>query len=337
MPAGLSGAGYLAIVHEVTNGTYLVPSTAGVKFVPILSESLKYTEERYYSPQIRQATEVSDAKSGFYHVEGDIEMEVDPDFLPYFMHCSRHTITKSGVGPWTYKYTPSTAGATSTAASGNVQRTASITIIRNGVGFGYAGCTVGGFQFNLGDDGVLKLTLNIVGLSETNPVAVLGTPTWTAPNLFGAAAHYVYVDASSTAPAFATPATDFAGYTFSANYNAEAMNRINALRSAAYVKFGESEFNLETQLDFINRTEYDNFVANTNKGYRFEALNGGATLAAATSGVRLQANRANYQAYDLGLSGLGDTIMADVTARPIGIAGGDSIEVHVKTAVANIA
>jgi hypothetical protein len=336
MPAGLSGAGYLAIVLETVNGTYLHPATAGAKFVPILSESLKYTEEKYFSPQIRQATEVSDVKQGFYHAEGDIEMEVDPDFLPYFMHCSRHTITKSGAGPYTYKYTPSTAGATSTAASGNVQRTASITVIRNGKGFGYAGCTLGGYQFTLGDDGVLKVTLNVLGLSETDPVANLGTPTWATPNLIGAAGHYVYTAASAASPTFGATSTDFNGFTFGTNFNAEAQNRINALRSAAYIKFGESEHSFETELDFIDRTEYDAFVANTQKAYRFESLNGGATLAAATSGIRLQANRAVFETYDLGLSGLGDTIMAGVTARPIGIASGDAIEVHVKTAVANI-
>lgn len=335
MPAGLSGGGAVAIVLEATKGTYLHPGTAGAVWVPILSETLKYTEDRYFSPQIRQQTEVSDVKQGFYHVEGDIEMEVDAAFLPYFLHCSRHTIAKSGSGPWTYKYTPSTAGATSTAASGNVQRTASITVIRNGVGFGYAGCTMGGYSFTV-DEGVLKVTFNVVGESEQLPGS-LGTPAWVAPNLFGAAAHYVYVAASATGPTFGAVSSDFNGFTFGANYNAEAQNRIVASRAATYVKFGESEFSLETELDFIDRTEYDNFVATNQRAYRLESLNGGVSLAAAATGVRLQANRAVYETYDLGLSGLGDTIMAGVTARPIGIAGGDSVEVHCKSATANIA
>jgi hypothetical protein len=190
---------------------------------------------------------------------------------------------------------------------------------------------MGGWSYTVGDDGVLKVTFNVLGVSETDPVATLGTPTWVAPNLFGAAAHQVYVAAAGVSPTFAAASTDFAGYTLTANYNAEAMNRINASRAAAYIKFGESEFTLETELDFIDRTEYDAFVATTQKAYRFESANGGATFTLGTSGVRLQANRAVYTTYDLGLSGIGDTIMAGVTARPIGIAGGDSIEVHVKS------
>lgn len=334
MPAGLSGSGYLAIVLETTKGAYLHPGTAGAVFVPILSESLAYQEERYFSPQIRQRTEVSDVKQGYYSIAGDVEMEVDTAFLPYFLHCSRHSIAKSGAGPYTYVYTPSTAGATSTAASGNVQRTASITVVRNGEGFGYAGCTMGGFSFTI-DGGIHKVTFNIVGESETDPTTNLGSPSWAAPNLFGADSHYVYVAASAVSPTFGAAATDFNGFTFGANYNAEAQNRIVANRAASYVKFGESEFSLETELDFIDRTEYDNFVATTQRAYRLESLNGGVTLAAATSGVRLQANRCVYETYDIGLSGLGDTIMAGVTGRPIGITGGDSIEVHVKSS-ANI-
>jgi hypothetical protein len=73
------------------------------------------------------------------------------------------------------------------------------------------------------------------------------------------------------------------------------------------------------------------FVATGAKAYKFESANGGATYTAGTSGVQLIANRAVYTTYDLGLSGLGDTIMAGVTARPIGIAGGDSVVVNVKS------
>lgn len=332
MPAGLSGAGWVGLALETTKGTWVTPAI----WVPILSESLKYTEEKYYSPQIRQQVMVSDVKQGYYHVEGDIEMEVDPAFLPYLLHCSRHTIVKSGAGPYEYKFTPSTAGSTSTAASGAVQRTMSLTVARNGEFFGYAGCTLAGYSFTVDtSDGVLKFTGNVLGESETDQAGPF-SPSWSAPNLFGAAAHQVYVAASATSPTFGAASTDFNGFTFSAEHGAEPQNRIIASRSAAYVSFGETTANIETELDFINRTEYDNFVAATTRAYKLESANGGATYSAGTSGVKVQVNRASYETYDLGLSGLGDLIMAGVTARSIGIAGGDAYEIWVKSA-ANIA
>ncbi|HKU52602.1 MAG TPA: phage tail tube protein, partial [Nitrospira sp.] len=105
MPAGIGGGGKVGIALESVMGTYVAPSV----FVPILDEQLRYMEERYYSEQIRQQSMVSDVKQGYYHVEGPINLEVDPTNFPYWMYCSRHNIVKSGAGPYTYTYTPSSA------------------------------------------------------------------------------------------------------------------------------------------------------------------------------------------------------------------------------------
>jgi hypothetical protein len=331
MPAGLSGSGWLGFAFETTKGTYVAPTI----WIPILSESLQYTEERYFSPQIRQQVMVSDVKQGFYHVAGDIEWEVDPAFLPYLMYCTRHTIVKSGAGPYEYKYTPSTAGSSSTGAGATTAKTASIVIARNGEFFSYSGCVLAGYTFAVDtSDGILKMTANILGEKEADQAGPF-TPSWAAPNLLGAAAHQVYVAASATSPTFGAASTDFNGFTFSAEHGAEPQNRIINTRAAAYVSYGETVANVETELDFIDRTEYDNFVATTTKAIKLESANGGATYSAGTSGVKIQANRAVYETYDLGLSGLGDLIMAGVTMRSIGIAGGDAYEIHVKSA-ANI-
>lgn len=324
MPAGLSGGGSLGFAFETVKGTYVAPTI----FVPILSESFRYVEDRYFSPQIRQTTEVSDVKQGYYHIEGDIEMEVDINFLPYFLFATRHT-PSSALG--VYTFVPSTAGATSTAASGMVQRTASITIVRNEVVFGYSGCTCGSLQFMV-DGGVLKLTINMLGEAESTPANP--TETWAAPLLLGADAHYIRTDAAGTAPAFAgSPVVDFNGFEFMANFNPTAENRIVATRSASYIAFHETEISLTTELDFIDKTEYNNFVATTQKAIRYEGLTGGTTFAACTSGVQIDTNRGVYETYDLGLSGLGDIIMAGVTMRGIGIAAGTSYRIKVKSPV----
>jgi hypothetical protein len=325
VPAGLSGSGWLGFAFETTKGTYVPPTT----YIPIISESFRYVEDRYFSPQIRQATEVSDVKQGYYHIEGEFEMEADVNFLPYLLHCTRHTISKSAGPPYTYTFTPSTAGSTSTAASGQVQRTASITIARNNIEFGYSGCTIGTLRIFL-DGGILKMGGTLIG--EKDNTATGDTPTWSAPSLFGADATEIGTAASSTSPTY-TAVFDFNGFEFEANFNGSAQNRIRRDRSASYVSFGETEISLTTELDFIDKTEYNNFVATAQKAIQLESIIGGANFTAATQGVRLQVFRGVYETYDLGLSGLGDLIMAGVTMRGIGIAGGTSYKLEVKSPV----
>lgn len=329
MPFGIGAGGAVGFAFETVKGTYVAPSI----WIPILDESLKYTENKYYSQQLRQQATDSDVTQGFYNVEGDINIEVDVNYLPYLLHCSRHAIAKSGAGPYTYTYTPSTAGSTSTAASGNVQRTASITILRNGEFFGYTGCTMGGYEFVIDDDAVLKATMNVLGEGEETGS---GSPSWIAPSLFGAAAHTVWVDASGTTPTFATPSNDFNGYTFRGNHNAEAQFRVRPQRSASYIKFGKTDFELESELDFIDDTEYQNFKAATTKAFKMESIKGGANFAAATEAVRLQQNRVAYDAYDVNLPGIGDIIMAGFTGHGLNITGGDAYSIAVKSP-ANIA
>lgn len=327
MPAGLGGGGKVGIGFETTMGTYVAPTI----FVPILNESLAYTEEKYYSEQIRQQTIVSDVKSGFYHVEGDIEMEVDPGNLPYWLYASRHSIAKVTGPPAEYTFTPSSAGSASTAASGTVPRTLSITVVRNNVVFGYTGCVVGSFEFTI-EDAVLRVTMSVLGLAEA--VQSAPSPTWVAPNLLGADSHHVYLAASGVTPTFTTADVNFNGFTFRANYNAEAQNRINAQRSASYISYGITEAEIESELDFLNRTDYDNMVNNTQRAIKLESTNGGATYALATSAVILQGNRVSYDTYDIALEGMGDLIMAGFTGRCVGITGGDAYMIKVKSTAA---
>ncbi len=324
MPAGLGGGGSVGIAFETVMGTYVAPTI----YSPILSESLGYTEDKYYSPQLRQQTIVSDVKSGYYHVEGDIEVEVDPRDHVHWLYASRHTITKSGAGPYNYKFVPSSAGSASTASGTTTPKTLSITVVRNEIVFGYAGCVVGGYEYTV-EDGVLKCTMNVLGLSEAtvaNP-----TETWVASDLLGADAHRVYLAASAAAPTFGAVNIDFNGFTFRTNYNAEAQNRIHALRSASYIAYGETEAEIESELDFLDKTDYNNMVANTTRAIKLESSNGGATFTAGTSGIILQGNRVSYDAYDIGLEGMGDLIMAGFTGRIIGIAAGDAYEIQVKS------
>lgn len=327
---GLGGGGSVGLAFETVMGTYVPP----IVFVPVLSEGLEYSEEKYLSEQIRQQSIHTEAKPSYYHVEGDIEMEVDVNFLPYFLHAGRHTITKTGASaPFTYKYTPNSAGTASTAAGPTTRKTLSITVVRNGEVFGYTGCALGGFEFSVDtDSGILMATLNMFGLAEatqTDPSEV-----WIAPQLYGADAHRIILDTAGIAPTFAgSPNVNHNGLTFGVNFNAGAQNRVRADRSASYISYGITEGTLGAELDFLTRADYDFFVSTNKRSLRMESLTGGATLALATHGVRLQANNYFFNSYSSPLEGMGDLVTADTEGQMLGIAGGDAYEVHVKTSV----
>lgn len=314
MPAGLGGGGKVGLGIETVPGTYVAPTI----FVPVLNESLMYSEDKYYSEQIRQETIHSDVKSSYYHVEGTVSMEADPTNLPYWLGASRHDYTGTG----TYVFAPNNAGS-----SEGCPFTLSITVVRNDVVFGYVGCVVGSFEFTI-VDGVLQVNMDVLGIGEAEEATP--SPTWPAPDLLGADAHRIFLAASGVTPTFAGADINFNGYTFRANFNAEAQNRIRADRQASYISFGITEAEVESELDFLDRTDYDNMVANTTRAIRLLSTNGGATLAAATSAVQIDANRVSYDSYDVGLEGMGDLIMAGFTGRVIGIAGGDAYKISVK-------
>jgi hypothetical protein len=176
-------------------------------------------------------------------------------------------------------------------------------------------------------------TANIFGLGE----AVQADPAeaWVAPLLFGADAHRIVLDTAGAAPTFAGAVdVNHNGLTFGVNFNAEAQNRVRADRSASYISFGITEGTVSAEIDFLTRADYDNFKSTNKRAIRMESLIGGATLALATHGVRLQANNYFFDSYSIPLEGMGDLITADTEGRMLGIAGGDAYEVHVKSAAA---
>lgn len=324
--ADIGAHGWLWCAIETTYGTPIDPSpsppAAGI-FVPILSETLMYTEpDRYYSEQIRNETMHSDVKQSYYHVEGDIVMEVDARYMPYFMTASRHTISKTGAAtPWTYTAVPAGQGTT---YPGGTAKGLSIGIVRDNVGFVYSGCVVNQYAFTI-ENGVLRVTMSMLGLAEQAMAGAIPTPTFSAPVLFGADAHGIYVAAAGTAPTFTTFDTTFNGYTNTINHNAEPQNRITRARSASYIKYGITEVSYDTELDFTSRAEYDNFVNLNKRAIRFESIVPGGvagTYAAATSAFRITNYNTVYNTYETSLSGMADLVMATVNGRAIAIAGG---------------
>lgn len=322
--ADIGASGSIWVALEDTYGTVKDPSVGANEadgiYVPILSETLQYTEpDRYFSEQIRHEAVHSDVKPSYYHVEGDIVMECDARYLPTFLAASRHNVAQTGTGTdQLYSFTPAANGAT---YPGGTALGMSINIIRNGVGFVYSGCVVNQAAFTL-ENGIGRVTWSILGLAEaeTDDVSAL-TVSFSDPQLFGADAHAIYVDTSGTAPTFASPDATFNGYTLTINHNGEPQNRVVRDRAATYVKYGITEISGDTELDFTSRVEYDHYKAADFKAYRFESIDpGGSTnnWAGVSRGYRITCYKAVYQTYEVGLSGMGDLVMARTTIRALG-------------------
>lgn len=332
MPAGLGGGGAVHIALETTMGEFVPPSNDGV-WVPITSEDFVYNEDKYYSPQIRQQTIVSSVEQSYYHIGGTLGFEVDVNYAPYFMVCSRHNIEEAG---GVLRVSPGSQGSAVGGGAGTQPRTLSITIFRNNKGFGYAGCVVSTWEETI-DNGVLKWSLGMLGLSETDTddLDTFDVP-WLDPSLFGAAAHAILIDEADPDPAFADdPTVDFNGWTFRSDFNGAPQNRIVRARSASYISFGETNANYETELDFQNKDDYTSMKDNVTRAIRKESIkmNDGTAptdWASCDEGMRTQVNRTSFDNYTVALGGMGDLIMARVTGRAIGISAGDAYSIECK-------
>lgn len=330
--ADIAGNGAVWVGLETTYGTPVDPTASGVGvWVPIISETLAYTEDKYFTPQIRNSAISSDVEQAPYHIAGDIVLEVDPNYMPYFLYASRHTVTKTGTGPYIYSAAPTNIGAT---YPGGSAKGLSIAVVRNHIGFLYSGCVVGQWAFTI-ENGVLRCTLSIMGLAEDDTTVAdpTSSESWVDADLFGAGAHSVYVDAEGLTPAFTTADGTFNGFTFTANYNATPQNRLTPQRSATYVAYGETEANYDTELDFTSKAEYNNMKDNTLRSLKFESIKGGADWASATRGFRVITYRTAYNTYETNLSAIGDLLMARVNGRSLGLAGGVPFKLECKSPV----
>lgn len=311
MPVGIGASGILGVAHEATAGTYLAPT----KFIPILSENLKYVQDTVWRRPIRNALGLLGAVPGNVHIEGDVEMEALTDTVVYFLHAAHTTVTKSGTGPYTYTYKASQAALP--------VKTLSITVVRNGAVFGYTGVTVGGFEFTI-DDGMLKFTAHCLGLNEASQTAP--TPTWPTSVPFGAGSYAVQIPT-------ATQVFDMDTFTFASDDSASAEYRLKSAgaRGAQFIRFGENTVTLECERDFVSRTEYDNYKALT-----AQAITIICTIDTNNS-IQFDMPVAVADTYEVGgLTGQDELIRASITYNAVMDGTGNTYTIAVKAGSENI-
>lgn len=305
MPLGTGAGGLLGIALEATSGTYLAPT----KFVPINSESLHNVEATQRRRPIRESADIIGAVAGDEHTEGEIEMEALEDCIVHFLHAARVTVVKGGTLPnFTYTFTPSSIAVPA--------RTLSITVVRSGQVFGYTGCIVGSFTFGI-TNGMLTFSVSIVGRDEAAQAAP--TATWPSSVPFGAGTYSIEVPTG-------TPVVDTDTFEWMRNDNPEPQFRLKDTgRGAQFAKFGEGETTLTLGRDFLTRADYDLFKSVTAESITLSATKG------VNNSITLLTPVTFKDTYEVGLSGQGDLLRANVAYFATIDAAGKSYQIDIAT------
>jgi hypothetical protein len=305
MTIGIGAGGIIGIALEDVAGTYQAPT----KFIPIESESLAYQQDTQYRRPIRQSADIIGAVAGNAHIEGDISMEALEDCILYFLHTARATAVKSGVDPnWTYTFTPN--------ANATPAKTMSITVVRNGITFGYTGCVVSSFTISI-EDGMLKFSATMQGLDEeTDAVPV---PVWPTTTPFAAGQYSLQIPT-------AAQVFDADTFEFQVEDNAEAQFRLKSTgRGASFISFGERNVTVSTERDFQDRDEYELFKSVTSGSLTLLASKG------TNNSVQIDVPTTIKDSYEVNLGGQGDLVRASVSYNGVIDGTGKSYQITVKS------
>lgn len=287
-----------------TPGVYTAPT----KFIPFMSESLTSTQATIWRRPIRQSADIIGAVPGNFNVAGDISIEGMEDCMIYFLYGSRVSIVKSGTTNYTYVCTP-----TANAIPNN---TLSITVVRNGIVFGFTGCCVTSQTFTQ-QDGIFMHNMSLIGRDEA--VQSAPTPTWPTTVPFGAGQWSIEIPT-------ATPVFDTDTFEFTVDDGAEAQFRLKSTtRGADFIKYGERALTMSMERDFDSRTDFDAFKALTSQSITITASKG------ANNSVSLLAPVAIKDTYEVQNSGQGDLVRAAIAYNGIIDGTGKSYQVTLKT------
>lgn len=286
-------------------GVYAAPT----KFVPFNSESIMIQQDTVWRRPIRQTADIVGAVAGNFHPEGEIQMESLEDVIVYFLYAFRTLMVKSGTTPnFVYTITPTAVAIPN--------KTMSLTVVRNGIVFGYTGMVTSSFTFGI-EEGLLTFNVNVLGRDEA--VQSLPTATWPTTVPFGAGSYTIEIPTGSTV-------LDTDTFEFTSEGNAEAQFRLKSTgRGAQFINYGENNSTCTIERDFESRADYDLFKSVTAQSITLLASKG------VNNSVSMVAPVAIKDTYEVGLSGQGDLVRASVSYQNVINASGIAWTLVVKT------
>ncbi len=294
-----------------TTNTAATPNVyaAPTKFIPFISENMNSTNATVWRRPVRQSADIIGAVQGNYHPEGDFSLEALEDIVLYFMVASRTLIVKTGSSPnFTYVVTPTAAAVP--------RKTLSLTLVRNGVVFGYTGIVLANFKFNV-DSGLLHFATHLTGTDEA--VQALPVPTWPTTTPFGAGMYSVEIPTG-------TPVVDTDVFEFSVDDAADVQFRLKSTgRGAQFIRYGERASTMTMERDFFDRTDYDNFKAVVSQAITITASKG------VNNSISILAPVAVKDTFDVSNGAQGDIVRSSIAFQNIADASGKSWQITIKT------
>lgn len=288
MAYGVGAGGFIGIEVETVPGTYVAPTI----YLPLLEESIQYTQEQIMRRPLRGIADMSGMLPGDKSVSGSMKVEITHDTLPAILRAARVAGVKTGAGPYVYTFTP-------TAAVVPV-KTLSVTVVRNNVVFGYTGVVISAQKYSI-DGGVLIGEFDVVGRDEASQS--LPTPTYvtTPPPATGQFTLQFATVTNTEADTFELSIDD----------KAEPQFRLQGgnVRTPVFVKYGEREVALSINRDFQDRTDYDAFKALTAQAVDFNCVQ-----TATSAEVNFSIPAAIKDTYEIqGLKNQADLIRANIS------------------------
>lgn len=284
MAVQLAGGGSVGVALETVIGTYVAP----VKFIPVLSESLKLVEDKKYRNPIHNIADTFGALQGYTSVDGDLTFELTGDTFVYMMYAMNGAVVKSGAGPYTYTFTP---GSNATPV-----KTLSITVVRNGVVFGYTGCIVSKMTVTI-QDGVLVGTFSMLGIDEATQSAP--TVAWPTTDPAGPGYHDIKVGGASQ--------SNIDAFNFSIDQGGSVFFPLRSGASGRKPKetrFGMRTVTVTFDQDFENRTDYDAFKAQTVRAIILQCT------VTASNDIKFDFKKCVLKKYEPVLSNVGEIVRA---------------------------
>jgi hypothetical protein len=299
-----SPAGAIPTSNTAYNpGTYVAPT----KYIPFMSESLTSTQATIWRRPIRQSADIIGAVPGNFNTEGEISIEGMEDCAIYFIAASRVNLVRSGTTNYTYTATPN--------ANAIPTRTLSITIVRNGVVFGFTGIVVSSTTWTQ-NDGIFMQNVKLIGRDEA--VQSLPTATWPTTVPFGAGQYDIQIPTGSSV-------LDTDTFEFTIEDNAEAQFRLkNSSRGAQFIKYGERSVTMSMERDFDTRSDFDAFKALTSQDITIAVSKG------VNNSITLNAPVAIKDTYEVANSGQGDLVRAAIKYNGVIDGSGKAYQVTVK-------
>jgi hypothetical protein len=173
--SGLSAQ--LGWAAETTYGTAVTVT----RFVPFISESLAFTEERIDAEGIRAGRTVQhsdDYYLGKKMVEGSFECEAYDRSTARLFSTALGGITTSGAGPtYTHTITPSAADVFGKSLTIQVGRPGSAGTVHP---FTYTGCKVSSLELSCAAGELARLSVGVVGQNEAVTTPTLATASYAA-------------------------------------------------------------------------------------------------------------------------------------------------------------